>query len=150
MKLLTDAQRAFSLVEVTLALGVMAIGLVSIFGLLPTGLNSNQAATQQTATINLITAIQSDLRGTPATIDTSSLFALPLSRDSAVLYFTENGTLLPSKVNALYRATVYLKKPSAGVKTATTGRIVISWPAQQDDILKATGSTEAFIALNRN
>ena len=39
----------FSLVEVTLALGVASVCLIAIFGLLPVGLRTNQDAIQQVA-----------------------------------------------------------------------------------------------------
>ena len=40
---------AFSLVEVTLALGIAAICLVALFGLMPVGVQTNRSATSQTA-----------------------------------------------------------------------------------------------------
>ena len=58
--------QAFSLVEVTLALGIMAFCIVAVFGLLPTGFNSNQAAIQQTAAAGFAAGIAADLRQTPA------------------------------------------------------------------------------------
>lgn len=41
---------AFSLVEVTLALGVTGFCLIAILGLIPVGISSNQAASEQTST----------------------------------------------------------------------------------------------------
>ena len=40
----STAFTAFTLIEVTLALGITAFCLLAIFGLLPVGLRSNQAA----------------------------------------------------------------------------------------------------------
>jgi hypothetical protein len=42
--------KAFSLVEIALALGVIAIALVAIFGLIPVGLNSSRDAINDTQT----------------------------------------------------------------------------------------------------
>ncbi len=58
---------AFSLVEVTLALGLTSFCLVAIFGLLPVGLNNNKNSIQQTAASAIISAVVSDLYATPVT-----------------------------------------------------------------------------------
>ena len=53
----TRLSAAFSLVEVTLALGVAAFCLIAVFGLLPVGVNSDQTSIQQTAAASLATSI---------------------------------------------------------------------------------------------
>jgi hypothetical protein len=139
--------QAFTLVEVTLSLGVMSFCLLTLFGLLPTGLNSNYAAIAQSSAINVISSIHSDLKATPKSVAASSCLSLPLDKDSAAIYLNADGTL-DTKAKARYRAMVYLK-PGTG-KGATTGRIVVSWPAQQDNVKLAAGMVETFIALDRN
>ena len=62
---------AFSLVEVTLALGIAAFCLIAVFGLMPVGVQTNRNATSQTAATDIIAAIVSDLRATPKTVSTS-------------------------------------------------------------------------------
>ena len=52
----------FSLIEVTLALGVAVFCLVTLFGLLPVGLTSNQDSLEQTMAGNIASAIVADLR----------------------------------------------------------------------------------------
>jgi type II secretory pathway pseudopilin PulG len=68
--------RAFSLVEVTLALGVMAFCLVALLGLLPVGMNSNRAALEQTAAASIASAVAVDLRQTPLYVNGSANYAL--------------------------------------------------------------------------
>ena len=53
---------AFSLVEVTLALGVAAFSLLIILGMLPVSLKTNQASTQQTNANGIISQVAADLR----------------------------------------------------------------------------------------
>lgn len=136
----------FSLVEVTLALGVMAICLIAVFALLPVGLNSNQAAIQQTVTSAVLTMISEDLHSTPKTANSSLRFNIPIP-ERTILYFTESGTP-DSRANSRYRAAITFT-PSTN-RLATKGRILITWPAQPDDPSKAAGSVETFIALDRN
>ena len=57
---------AFSLVEVTLALGVAAFCLLAVLGLLPVGVQTNRNASSQTIASNIIATVVSDLRTTPA------------------------------------------------------------------------------------
>ena len=54
MKRLKRNVGAFSLVEVTLALGIAAFCLIAVFGLIPVGVQTNRNATSQTAATNII------------------------------------------------------------------------------------------------
>ena len=58
---------AFSLVEVTLALGIAAFCLIAVFGLIPIAVQTNRNATSQTAATNIMAAVVADLRATPLT-----------------------------------------------------------------------------------
>ena len=53
---------AFSLVEVTLALGVAAFALLAILGMMPTTLKTQQTSIQQTTSNAIITSVFADLR----------------------------------------------------------------------------------------
>ncbi len=67
MKIWRHQVSAFSLIEVTLALGVAAFCLIAVFGLLPVGVNTNQSSIQQTAAASFATRIAADLRAAKAT-----------------------------------------------------------------------------------
>jgi hypothetical protein len=56
---------AFSLVELTLALGVAAFCLIAVFGLVPVGVQTNRNATSQTAATNILSSVVSDIRASP-------------------------------------------------------------------------------------
>lgn len=163
-------QKGFSLVEVTLALGIAAFCLLAILALLPVGLNSNQASLEQTAAAGLARGIISDLRATPKTTpptdQSSPMYQLTipaggtgrstifLNRDT-----TTKGAAVDSDADAdkdpHYRATVYFSAPSVGQKTATTVRVLITWPGMADKTASAdprnfAGSYEITTALDRN
>src|SRR5437762_11602421 len=82
--------RAFSLVEIVLALGVAAFCLIAIFGLMPVGMQTNRNATSQTVATNITAAIVADLRTTPAAATTSPQFAITFGTDKT-LYFDASG-----------------------------------------------------------
>ena len=60
-----QSQAAFSLVEVTLALGVAAFCLIAVFGLVPVGVQTNRNATSQTFATNILSGVVSDIRASP-------------------------------------------------------------------------------------
>jgi uncharacterized protein (TIGR02598 family) len=72
MKRTENSITGFSLVEVTLALGVAAFALIAIFGLLVTGTQTNHTAVEQTASSDILTAVAADLRATAKTSPSGS------------------------------------------------------------------------------
>src|SRR6476619_7624776 len=71
-----SATGAFSLVEVTLALGIAAFCLITVFALVPAAVVTNRNATSQTAATNIMAAVVSDLRATPQANTTSTQFSM--------------------------------------------------------------------------
>lgn len=57
MKRLLSGAAAFSLVELTLALGVAAFCMIAILGLLPAGVQTNRNATSQTSATNIVAVV---------------------------------------------------------------------------------------------
>jgi len=155
---------AFSLVEVTLALGVASFCLVAVLGLLPTTLKTQQAGAQQTIANGVMTEILADLRADvrlpPGQASKEQNSGLGLHGHWAqvatpdTLYFTNQGKMtgtinasLPP-VEAVVRAKItYLFPPNASTCVA---KIVVSWPAPVDPATTApAGSVETFVAVNR-
>ena len=66
-----DFPAGFSLVEVTLALGVAAFCLIALLGLLPLGMQTNQSAVSQTAAASILSSVVADLRATARSNPTS-------------------------------------------------------------------------------
>jgi uncharacterized protein (TIGR02598 family) len=153
---------AFSLVEVTLALGIAGFCLITVFALLPVALKTQQASIQQTTANTIASQIVADL---------SAALRLPPGLQSKqfnlhghwaeaqtpdVLYFTKDGTFVPGSTNqnpapvtAVFRATVtYLRPPT---ETTSLADITVTWPAQVDPSAGGvpTGKIETFAAINR-
>jgi len=156
----TQVQRhAFSLVEVTLALGVAAISLLVIFSLLPIGLQTNQRAIEQTASADILSAVVADLRATPVTSPrggaaTSTQFAISIpaagSSGSTTLFLNSAGQAATSQQSdSRYRVTITFLPNGSGAKTATFADLKVTWPAGSA-IANARGSAEMFAAFDRN
>ena len=58
-------RHAFSLVEVTLALGIAVFCMVVVFGLLTVGLNTSAISVEQTSATNVLSIVANDLRTAP-------------------------------------------------------------------------------------
>jgi uncharacterized protein (TIGR02598 family) len=159
---------AFSLVEVALALGVAALCLIAVLGLLPTGVKTQQTSIQQTTANQIISTIFSFLRadvrlppgqankvcGDDGTCDWGNLHNH--WRNVAVpdtLYFTNdakqvalNGT---PPANAVFRAVITYREPPS--ETTALAAVRVSWPAAVDPDAGGVpaGSVIATIAVNR-
>jgi uncharacterized protein (TIGR02598 family) len=137
---------AFSLVEVTLALGVGAFCLIAVFGLLPVGVQTNQRATSQTATASIMANVVADLRATPTTTATSSQFAITFGT-AKTLYFDGAGQFTTTLgANSRYQLNITFPASPTGLKYAD---VKVTWPAAAT-AANASGSSEMFAAFDRN
>ncbi len=160
---------AFSLVEVTFALGVAAFCLIAVLGLLPTSLKTQQASIEQTTANTISSQILADLSAAlrlPPGLQSKQFnlhghWAGMLTPD--ILYFAKDGTFIPGSTNqtpppptAVFMAAVtYLRPPT---ETTSLADITVAWPAPgipidpgtgQPDFSKAAGKVEMFAAINR-
>lgn len=140
--------RAFSLVEVTLAIGIAAFCLLAVFSLLPVGANSNRDSVSTTQAASLTAALVADLRGTKVG-DASYVYSLKPDTATAdsIIYLKEDGSKVAAAADADYRALVTLVPPASGVIAPTGVRVVISWPAMATN---QANTFETVTALDRN
>ena len=135
----------FSLVEVTLALGIAAFCLIAVFGLMPVGMQTNRNATSRTAATSIMTAVMGDLRATPKANATSTQFGITFGTN-ATLYFDGSGRFTTSLgTNSRYQLNVTWSG-SSGLRYADVN---VTWPAAATPA-NATGSKEMFVAFDRN
>lgn len=148
--------RGFSLVEVTLALGVAAVSLLVIFSLLPIGLQTNQRSAEQTACVDILSAVAADIRATPRGAASSAQFNIaippnPVTGPTSIapIYFDSTGRVVSSDITARYRVTITFLNNGAGARTATFADLKATWPAAAT-MAAAQGSAEMFAAFDRN
>jgi len=142
-----------SLVEVTLALAIAGFCLLTLFGLLPVGIQTNQNSVSQMAAASIVASIVADLRATPKTRQTSSLYNITFGTNK-LLYIDDEGRVVnPNDGNATPRCRVTINFPSnpSGPFAPTFVSLKVSWPAFADPIRNAQAdSLETFAALSRN
>src|SRR6266487_3824739 len=158
----------FSLVEVTLALGIAAICLLTVFALVPVALKTQQASIKQTTANEIISQIYSFLRadvrlppgqankvcGDPPDPNQPCQWdnlhghwrnvALP-----DTLYFTNEGNPPRANETPVFRAKITYRAPPS--ETTSLADIRVTWPAQVDPDQGGVpaGSVTATIAVNR-
>jgi uncharacterized protein (TIGR02598 family) len=134
----------FSLVEVTLALGVAAFCLIAVFGLMPVGVQTNRNATSQTAATNIIASVIADMRAT--TSSTSPQYGITFGT-AKTLYFDGAGQFaILLGANSRYRVSITFPTSPAGLSYAD---VKATWPAAASST-NASGSVEVFAAFDRN
>jgi len=160
----------FSLIEVAVAIGIVAFCVLSLLGLLSVGLKTDSSSSAETAVTNILTSLVSDLGATPVstppTSQTSPQFKIPMpasGTQTSTLFFKDDGTL-SGTVNSdavasekpFYRATVVVMAPvSTSKKGATIVRVLLTWPALADATAsslpsKQQGAVETVTAFLRN
>jgi type II secretory pathway pseudopilin PulG len=154
---------AFSLVEVTLAIGVAALCLVTLFALIPVALKTQQASIHQTVANKILSEIIGDMRaavrvpgngnGNTANFGihvpcTSGNPWISCNQVPSTAYFTNEGNYQTSSTGAVFTATVNYRASNATNTTALC-HIIVSWPSQQTDLTFAAGSVETLVNLNR-
>jgi uncharacterized protein (TIGR02598 family) len=156
MKFRNYKPTAFSLVEVTLALGIAAFCLIAVFGLMPVGVQTNRNATSQTAATSILSNVIADLRATPRCVGTSTQFQITLgtgpgcpstiSPSAATLYFDSSGQFSTSLgANSRYRLSIAW----SGTARLRYADVNVTWPAAATPA-NASGSVEMFAAFDRN
>jgi uncharacterized protein (TIGR02598 family) len=121
--------RAFSLVEVVIALGIAAFALAAVIGLCSVALNTNRESADDTRIALMARAVISDLERQGFEKARQSIETTP------DLYFDREGRAVPSRKEAAYRCAL-----TARPDTATTGAdgtvhlvavsLTFTWPAQ--------------------
>jgi len=137
---------AFSLVELTLALGIAAFCLIAVFGLMPVAVLTSRNATSQTRATNIMAAVVADLRGTPTANTTSAQFGIIFGTNPPPLYFDGSGQFTTSLgANSRYQLNVTWYG-TTGLRYAD---VKATWPAAAT-LANASGSVETLTAFDRN
>lgn len=140
--------RAFSLIEVTLALGIFATCILTVLALLPIGTGAQRDAVGKSIAVEILSEVVSDLRMTPKTINTSAQFRITFGTPST-LYFDGNGAATDSPDEQTYRLTINFPPNDAGSFSATLVDLKITWPATVDPASTA-GVVETLGAFDRH
>ena len=143
----------FSLVEVTIALGVVAFVVVAVLGMMPLGLSTHRESKESQSATLAMSSLTARLRQAIQTDDPRQVMPeinFPAPGDTGVvnLFVDRNDQSLTTSATStsIYRARIDLIMPSNQDQTCGVGFVHLSWPASSTN-LSTTGSVEATIAL---
>ena len=156
----TRSNCAFSLVEVTLALGIAAFCLIAVFGLVPVGVQTNRNATSQTTATNILSGVVSDIRASPKGTGTTPKYKIRRGKgNGTTVCFDGQGQPDPlgGQINNVpcragnWRYRLYVKiyptatLPNPNLKPYCANYVVLKliWPAAADPLTATpSGSVE--------
>lgn len=121
MKLSSPRAGGFTLVEVTIAIGIVSFALLGLIGLLPAGLGSLRDSVEQSMNAQIVQRISGDLvmRSFASRTDFSAF-------SGATLYFDDEAQLLTGSDGARYRAVVAVRDPSLPGVDSTADKTALS------------------------
>jgi len=141
--------QAFSLVEVTLALGIISFGLIAIMGLIPKGLGIVKESADEAAALNILSAVSSDLQCVGSNTTASASYQIPVgSVNSGKGYFDSDGNWLGNSAvpsDAVYVLSWTIQARS--LQSPPAAFLSIGWPAKATQPL---GSVDCVLVLPRN
>jgi hypothetical protein len=162
MKLCCRSIAAFSLIEVTLALGIAAFCLIAVFGLVPVGVQTNRNATSQTAATNILSNVVSDLRASPPGNSASARYGIRRAKTNlTTVCFDGQGQ--PDGVGQIgnvpncragnnwrYRLYVQIANNPFGPLYPNYAWLKVTWPAAVNPLsttITPSGSVETVVAV---
>jgi uncharacterized protein (TIGR02598 family) len=155
---------AFSLIELTLALGIAAVCLLAVMGLIPIAVQTNRNATSQTAATNIVASVIADMRAT--TSSTSPQYRITFGT-AKTLYFDAvgacsvnvngstkvDGSAWNPPLQTRYQLNVTFSQqnptPTPPALPTIYTDFKVTWPAAAT-AANALGSAEMFAAFDRN
>ena len=132
---------SFSLLEVVIALGVMAVGIVGILAVFPTALQTGHSAQDETRAAHIAQSVFGSLvAGAPSRFSavllppTSVTIDLTASSSptSPTLYADNDGKLIPTAATAAYAIFIYTNNSVRGFTDPASANLVtvrVAWPA---------------------
>lgn len=139
---------AFSLVEVTLAIGIVSFGLLAILGLMPVGMTTLRQATEQTIESQIVQKIGGDISQTSYSLLEANFSGKTFYYDDEGRFLTNSPTVAPTATRYWVRptvvASVYPGSSNAPAATPPSGSI----SAMRIDIV--CGPAEALAARGTN
>ena len=132
---------SFSLLEVVIALGVIAVGIVGVLAVFPTALQTGHSAQDETRAAHIAQSVFGSLvAGATSRFNAAPLPPTPLSIDltasssptSPTLYADNDGNLIPNSTNSAYAIFIYTNNAVPGFTDPASANLVTvraAWPA---------------------
>jgi uncharacterized protein (TIGR02598 family) len=151
---------AFSLVELTLALGIAAFCLIAIVGLMPVGVQTIRNAASQTAATNILSSVVSDIRASPKGSDPTVQYKIRTGKGNRTTVcfdgqggFTTLAATIETACPPNYRYRLYVRIYPISAQPAylaTYAYLKVTWPAAAPITATPSGSVETVATFFKN
>jgi uncharacterized protein (TIGR02598 family) len=144
---------AFSLVEVTIAIGIAAFCMISIIGLLPAGARANRESLKTTEAAAIIEGVFADLRSTPSGSNSLIYGINPDVTQVTTRFLDRAGQMFDSdrqeldEVSADLRMILTVGAPPNGVIASSFIKAELIWPP---GVANSPHKFEAFTMMDRD
>jgi uncharacterized protein (TIGR02598 family) len=128
----TTPTKAFSMVEVVLALGIMSFCIIALIGLFSVGVNTSKESAEEMLAAHIMQSLLTTRRAAPDK-DLDATFPLPkiLSDDAkSDILLDANGNITTTLSSARYRFSYRITGTSSNVAPITVVYLRLAWPAQ--------------------
>lgn len=124
--------KAFSLVEVVLAIGVVSFAMMAMLGTLPVGLKSVRESRGQVTTANIVRQLQGELQQLSFKADSTDDFSVEKLEDKS-FFFSLDGTRMEETAGPYYKASFSVNGVTAPGMTvdpanARSVKVTVSYP----------------------
>ncbi len=139
---------AFTLIEVTLALGIVAFGILAVFALLLSGMKVSRESTNENMAVNILSGFAADIGNFSGCTTVSDLYKIPLTTiNEGSSYFDESGRQVTNTNTAIYEAVwkVHARDTTHGLPPRVYLRV--NWPAAKT---VTSGWVEGIVPLKQN
>ncbi len=131
-------RRAFSLIEIVFAIGIIAFALTGILGLVPVAMNSATSSQQATQAAFIAEEIFSGLSTSTAFLPSTSTAKgehanLSINNAGERLFFSQSGQLVPTATGATYEAIVRWKVEPPPQRLTQVDLLIISPPGTENN-----------------
>ncbi|XHR27405.1 MAG: hypothetical protein ACFUZC_15840 [Chthoniobacteraceae bacterium] len=130
----TPPAKAFTLVEVVLAVGIVSFAILSMVALLPVGLENEQTSSDEMLALNGMRTLAADLANTGTSATESVRFHTPLpnaitSATNVELYLDDSEKAVPPPGKALFHVNLSYFPATTSPKSPAAVLIQVKWPA---------------------
>lgn len=147
----TGTQAGFSLVEIMVALVVIAVGLIAIVGLIPQGVQSSRSAGDNTLVATIVHDIFNTMRSQPfKTVNLSAFgvaFTGPYNLQNSYnfpIYFDSSGSSQPAAADNYYRVTLSFQPHPALPLSLSLVTAKVEWPVKSAAVPATPLNTQVF------
>jgi uncharacterized protein (TIGR02598 family) len=144
--------RAFSLIEVTLAIGIVSFCILPILALLPVGLNATREAIVQSGVASIGRQLQTEMLG--ISFDAANTNSVQNLKNQT-FYFTEKGVRTDLSSEAFFKTSFALQDIGLGTTStyASSGQTVavtVVYPMSAPEAARRKNRFSLFVARQTN